>query len=183
MGKTVRRIVTGHDASGKSVFVEDGPPPQFEVRSNERVSYFELWNTGASPALIHAQEPVEPIARPIQLPPPPGGTIMRIIDVHPGNYRGMSPRPDGRSSAMHRTKTIDYAICLEGEIYAVLDDSETLMRAGDVLIQRGTDHAWENRSDADCRMLFILIDAEFDRELTSLLPNLNFAVTPPSLGK
>ena len=63
---------------------------------------------------------------------------------------------------MHRTETIDYAICLEGEIWLVLDDSEVLMRAGDVCVQRGTNHAWSNRSDAPCFMCFVLIDGTFD---------------------
>lgn len=183
MSRTVRRIVTGHDASGKSVFLEDGPPPQFNDRSNARVQFFELWSTEGSPAPIHAVEPREPNDRPLQLPPPPGGTIMRITDVHPGNYKNMAPRADGRQAVMHRTSTIDYAICLEGEIYAVLDDSETLMQAGDVLIQRGTDHAWENRSERDCRMLFILVDAAFTPEMQALLPEMTINVAPPSLAK
>ena len=60
----------------------------------------------------------------------------------------------------HQTDTLDYAICLEGEVWAVLDEGETLMKAGDVLIQRGTYHAWSNRGDKPCRMAFVLIDAE-----------------------
>lgn len=60
---------------------------------------------------------------------------------------------------MHVTRTIDYAIVLAGEIYAVLDEDETLMRAGDILVQRGTNHAWANRSDAPARIAFVLIDS------------------------
>lgn len=181
MTKTVRRIVTGHDNAGKSIFLEDGSSPQFNSANNARVTYFELWNTAGSPTPIHALEPKEPNDRPLQLPPPAQGTIIRIIDVHPGNHRNMAIRHDGRASAMHRTQTIDYAVVLEGEIYAVLDDSERLMRTGDVLIQRGTDHAWENRSDRSCRMLFVLIDAYFAPELSALLPNVHLNVAPPSL--
>jgi quercetin dioxygenase-like cupin family protein len=181
MKKPPRRLVTGHDASGKSVFLEDGPPPQFNSASNARVTYYELWNTEGSPAIIHTVEPKEPNDRPLQLPPPPNGTIMRIVDVHPGNAKNMVRREDGRSSAMHRTRTIDYAIVLDGEIYAVLDEEERLMKPGDVLIQRGTDHAWENRSDQSCRMLFILIDAAFSDELKALVPNMLINIAPPSL--
>ena len=65
-----------------------------------------------------------------------------------------------RHGGFHATDTVDYAICLEGEVWAVLDEDETLMRAGDVLIQRGTYHAWDNRSDTIARMAFILIDAQ-----------------------
>lgn len=181
MNTAVRRIVTGHDATGKSVFLEDGPSPQSGSASNARVTYYELWNTTGSPTPIHAVEPVEPNDRPLQLPPPPQGTIIRIIDVHPGNYRNMASRPDGRPASMHRTSTIDYAVVLDGEIHAVLDDSERLMKTGDVLIQRGTDHAWENRSDRTCRMLFVLVDAVFSPELSALLPHLHLNVAPPSL--
>ena len=71
-----------------------------------------------------------------------------------------TPHRSARHPGFHATDTVDYAICLEGEVWVVLDEDETLMRPGDVLIQRGTYHAWSNRSDKICRMLFILIDAE-----------------------
>ena len=63
---------------------------------------------------------------------------------------------------MHKTETVDYAICLEGEIYLVLDDSEVLMKPGDLCVQRGTNHAWSNRSDGPCFMCFVLIDGTFE---------------------
>ena len=59
---------------------------------------------------------------------------------------------------MHKTRSVDYAIVIAGEIVAILDREETVMRAGDILVQRGTNHAWANRSDAPCRIAFILID-------------------------
>jgi uncharacterized cupin superfamily protein len=72
---------------------------------------------------------------------------------------------------MHRTRSIDYGIVLEGEIYLILDDSEVLLRTGDVVVQRGTDHAWENRSDRVARMAFILVDGAFSAELRQILPD------------
>ena len=57
---------------------------------------------------------------------------------------------------------IDYALCLEGEVYLVLDDSEVLLKAGDTVVQRGTNHAWSNRGDRDCKMLFVLVDGRFE---------------------
>jgi quercetin dioxygenase-like cupin family protein len=69
-----------------------------------------------------------------------------------------------RHAFMHRTETIDYGIVLEGEITRVLDEGETLVRAGDIVIQRGTNHAWANRSGRNCRIVFILIDGKFDEE-------------------
>jgi len=68
-----------------------------------------------------------------------------------------------RHAFMHRTDTVDYGICLEGEMTMVLDDSEVVMHKGDVCIQRGTNHAWANRSDKPCIMAFILIDGEGKR--------------------
>lgn len=66
---------------------------------------------------------------------------------------------------MHRTETVDYAVVLQGELTMLLDDSEVTLRAGDVAIQRGTNHAWVNRSDTKCRVLFVLIDGRFDPDL------------------
>jgi len=146
-----RRVVTGHDQRGRSVVVADGPAPtRHEVPG---ATFHELWNTTAAPAPITPREPREPTERPVVVPPDPNGTIVRIVDLAP---RSRSP--------MHRTETIDYGLVLEGEVTLVLDDgSETLLRAGDVVIQRGTDHAWVNPTDEGARMLFVLVDGVFDR--------------------
>ena len=90
--------------------------------------------------------------------------MIRIIDFAPAGA-------GGARSPMHRTKTIDYGIVLEGEIVLILSDSEVVLKAGDVVVQRGTDHAWENRSARPAKMAFILIDAEFDDELSAILGN------------
>ena len=101
-----------------------------------------------------------------------GGTVIRVTDIAPDTVRPynpenlrrrgckITPERSKRHPGFHATDTVDYAICLEGEVWAVLDEDETLMRAGDVLIQRGTYHAWSNRGDRVCRMLFILVDAD-----------------------
>jgi len=180
----IRRIVTGHDENGKSVILSDGDAPQFNSTSNERVRYFEIWNTEGSPTPITAAPEKEPNDRPLILPPPENGTIIRIIDVFPGNHEKMKKRADGQSSGMHRTKTIDYGMVLEGEIYMLVDDGEErLMKPGDICIQRGTDHAWQNRSDKPCRLMFVLIDGEFDENLTSKLPGMELNVEAPSLNQ
>ena len=156
MPPTVRRVVTGHDAQGKSIIVSDGPAPQF----HERPIFAEIWNTAGSPARINALERHEPNDRPLQLGPPPNGSIIRMVEM-----------PPGHRSVMHRTRTIDYGIVLQGEVYLVLEDSETLLHPGDVVIQRGTNHTWDNRSEQPARMVFILIDAEFDPELKAAVPD------------
>ena len=147
-----RRVVTGHDSHGKSVVLSDGPVPR--SHENEFAIFHELWNTKAMPAPVAPTEP-EPTERPLITPPDPNGTFVRITVIKPGE---LSPK--------HRTQSIDYGIVLEGEIWLLLDDgSETRLGPGDVAIQRGTDHAWENRSDAPARIVFILVDGAFTDEL------------------
>jgi quercetin dioxygenase-like cupin family protein len=147
-----RRVVTGHDSHGKSVVLSDGPVPR--SHENEFAIFHELWNTKAMPAPVAPTEP-EPTERPLITPPDPNGTIVRITVIKPGER-----------SPMHRTQSIDYGIVLEGEIWLLLDDgSETRLGPGDVAIQRGTDHAWENRSDAPAMIVFILVDGAFTDEL------------------
>lgn len=168
--KQVRRIVTGHDPEGKSVFVEIGPAPQLHHRTGGKVRFHELWNTGTVPCPIAPVES-EPNQRlPLRIPPDTGGTIIRILDIHPGHLEQIAPRTDGRHPGMHRTETIDYGILLEGELTMLLDDSEVDLLPGDVVIQRGTNHAWENRSDTVvARIAFVLIDGRFTGSLAEQL--------------
>ena len=116
--------------------------------------------------------------RPIKLQPPERGNVFRIVDIPPDTLRfgdNVDQSPDtsavagddayaagagSRHPGFHKTRSVDYAIILDGEIVAMMDVGETVMRAGDVLIQRGTNHAWSNRTDKACRIAFVLIDAE-----------------------
>lgn len=164
----MRRVVTGHDERGKAVFVADGPPPHI-LRRPTTVEFVELWNTPATPAPI-AGPLTEPTSAQLTVGPPALGTRFRINVLPPGHTRHWPARPDGRHPGLHRTRSIDYGIVLEGELWLILDDSETLLRQGDVVIQRGTIHAWENRTDRDVRMAFILIDGVYEPELQQLLP-------------
>ena len=106
-------------------------------------------------------------------PPPPAPPASGTATGELHDEEKAVPR---RHPLMHRTETIDYAICLEGEIWLVLDDSEVLMKAGDVCVQRGTNHAWSNRSDAPCFMCFVLIG---DAITPSPGPSRRKAVPPP----
>jgi uncharacterized cupin superfamily protein len=94
---------------------------------------------------------------------PVAGHLLRIIDIYP-------PKDGGKRTVMHRTKTLDYVVVIEGEVVLLLDDSEVTLKKSDVVVQRGTDHAWENRSDTVARMVFFHIDAEFSDELLAKLP-------------
>jgi mannose-6-phosphate isomerase-like protein (cupin superfamily) len=104
----------------------------------------------------------EPTERPFTIMPSTGH-LMRIIDIYP-------PRMGGQRTVMHRTRTLDYAVVIEGEIVLVLSDSEVVLGPGQVVVQRGTDHAWENRTDAVTRMAFFHIAGEFSEELLAALP-------------
>jgi mannose-6-phosphate isomerase-like protein (cupin superfamily) len=168
MVRQARRVVTGHDSQGKSIVLSDGPPPNVRDRGT-LVDFIEMWSTEEMPAPIRSTEP-EPTDGPLRIAPSAHGTRFRVNEFHPGHIKHLKPRADGRHPMMHRTQSIDYGIVLEGELYLILDDKEVLLRAGDVVIQRGTDHAWENRSDKIARMAFILIRGEFSEELRAKLP-------------
>jgi hypothetical protein len=168
MPKPARRIVTGHDDSGRSVVLLDGMPPNVRDKGTG-VDFIEIWNTSDSPASIRSREP-EPTDGPLRVPPPPAGTRIRLNDFYPGHIQKLPQRRDGRHRLMHRTRSIDYGIVLEGEIYMILDDGEVKLQAGDIVVQRGTDHGWENRSERVARMAFILVDGVFSDELRAKLP-------------
>jgi hypothetical protein len=168
MPRYARRVVTGHTPEGKSVVLSDGAPPNIRDRGTG-VDFIEIWNTSTVPTVVLADE-ADPTDGPLVTPPSPGGTKIRLNDFFPGHIDKLPPRADGRHKMMHRTESIDYGIVLEGQIWMILDDSEVLLETGDVVIQRGTDHAWENRSDQVCRMAFILVSGVFSPELRSTLP-------------
>jgi quercetin dioxygenase-like cupin family protein len=144
-----RRVVTGHDANGRSIVISDGQPPVLHDTPGGDALFVEVWRTDAMPAPIAAVES-EPTVRPVEIPPTANGTLVRLVEFQP---RSRSP--------MHRTETVDYGIVLEGELYLVLDDSEVRLEPGDVVVQRGTNHAWDNRSDRPARVAFVLVDGRF----------------------
>jgi len=189
MSGVVRRVVTGHDENGKGVVISDGPAPY--VHSTPiRPGYFstDIFRTFETPALIKTHQEETTLGPRRQLPTK-GGSVLRINHFTPepngnehmdvqaskalfeslGNAAGSSFEKNGRHPLMHRTETIDYAIILSGEITMLLDDSEVLLKTGDILIQCGTDHAWTNRSNAPCVVAFILIDGEYDETLCNLV--------------
>jgi mannose-6-phosphate isomerase-like protein (cupin superfamily) len=173
MSIPVRRIVTGHDADGKAIIIMDGPAPNQKTRSPGSPTSTLLWVNDETPADISYN--TDRADRTIGVPPPPAGAIMRIVDFPPipkGGAKidnatmlkemGIDSGPNAsaaRSPFMHRTRSIDYAVVISGEIDMLMDDTEVHMKAGDTLVQQGTNHAWENHSDENCRILFVLIDA------------------------
>jgi quercetin dioxygenase-like cupin family protein len=156
-----RRIVTGHDASGKSVILSDTPSPK--TTDIGTAAFHEVWVTEETPVQIPAAEP-EPTDRPIRVGPPANGVMIRFTDMAPG-----------AESPMHRTETLDVGVVLEGETWLLLDDgSETKVGPGDAVVQRGTNHAWANRSDRPVRMVFVLVDGTITDELRATAGPLEF---------
>jgi len=180
----VRRIVTGHDPDGRAIIQEDGPAPRVRRIGGEHGPlFFEVWNTRETPAAIDFDSG-EPAEDGIQLAPPRGGTRIRVLDIPPEDPSVAAISPEvatahfaevgaagasshtgagSRHAFMHRTETIDYGIVLEGEVTLIMDEGETVVRAGDIVVQRGTNHGWANRSGRHCRIAFILIDGRYER--------------------
>jgi naringenin degradation protein FdeH len=156
-----RRIVTGHDASGRSVILSDTPSPK--TTDIGTAAFHEIWVTEGMPVQIPADEP-EPTARPIRVPPPANGVMIRYTEMAPG-----------AQSPMHRTETLDVGIVLEGETWLLLDDgSETRVGPGDAVVQRATNHAWANRSDQPVRMVFVLVDGALSDDVRAAAGPLEF---------
>jgi mannose-6-phosphate isomerase-like protein (cupin superfamily) len=185
----IRRVVTGHDEKGRAVVISDGPAPS--VHANElEPDWFsvDIWRTHETPARIVAKAP-ESTEGPRRQMPTENGTVMRINSFPPESDRVRKMTPDdslrafealgnakaatrgkgGRHPMMHRTESVDYALILSGEIIMLLDDNEVVLKAGDIVVQCGTNHAWSNRSNAPCMIAFVLIDGKFDPQLEAKL--------------
>jgi quercetin dioxygenase-like cupin family protein len=146
----VRRVVTGHDDNGKAIVLIDGEATNTRTSASGNTSTL-MWCTDRTPADIALGTGAEDMgARKIGTPPPPNGSRFTVNDIAPG----------GKAGNMHRTETIDYVIVIAGEVEMDLDDSTVKLRAGDVMVQRGTNHAWVNRTSELARIAFVLIDAE-----------------------
>ena len=146
-----RRIVTKYDASEKATIWIDADATNHKF-PNEKITSTLMWSTDCTPTLLLSDE--DEGDRILGSAPPPGGSRFTMMEFQPGN-----------EATLHRTDTVDYVICLSGEIDMFLDDSRFVtLRAGEVLIQRGTNHAWANRSDKPCRLAVILLDALPKRE-------------------
>ena len=149
----IRRIVTGHDAGATAKVLIDGAATNWKSSSPGTVSTL-IWSTDATPADIAIGEAIaDGGARILGTAPPANGTRFAVIDFPPGN-----------SGRMHRTETTDYVVVIAGEIDMILNDSDlggstVHLKAGDVMVQRGTNHAWVNRGSGPARLAFVLIDA------------------------
>jgi Cupin domain len=173
---TTRRVVTGHTEAGLSTIVADGPSARiFDDLGQAGLIFEEIWHTTQTPALI---DPVQTEADEpkLLLSPPPNGVRIRVLEIPPETDETDDADIDAvfekvgaadaqvastRHRSFHRTETIDFGIVMSGEVELLLDEGETTVRAGDIVVQRGTNHGWANRTDTPCRIAFVLIDGLF----------------------
>jgi len=194
MAQQTRRVVTGHGANGKAVVLIDGAATNAKLRKATGLVSTLLWVTEESPADLSGS--ADKAAREIGVAPPPRGSIFRVVDFPPSVDFGAvdnaamlremgigAGQGDARHVTMHRTKSIDYAVVISGEIDMLLDDSEVHLKAGDVLVQRGTNHAWVNRAKENCRIAFVLIDAKEPAERSGVTYHRQEQIGPPQAAR
>jgi len=183
----IHRVVTGHDADGKAIVASDGALPSVvELQAIPGMIFHEVWETRGTPAPV--DNCVDPTVGPLMHQPPAQGTRIRFVDMPPdaqyltqgesqmkalfaevNDGEGLTVKDDSPHPMMHRSEAIDYGIVIDGEMTLVLDDSEVPLRPGSVVIQRGTNHAWANRSGKMCRMLFVQIDGRYEPSIAAAL--------------
>jgi hypothetical protein len=172
----MRRMVTGRDAPGRSVVISDGPTPNIFGPASDP-GLINFWATFQSPA--DYLDPADPAEGDIPLHPAPAGVTFRFFRVPPESQfahledavrREGAARyyakvgaagahvPDGRHPGFHRTESVDFIVLLEGEVTLMLDEDERTMKPFDVVIQRGTNHAWVNYGTTTALMLAVLVE-------------------------
>ena len=173
----MRRIVTGHNEDGRSIITIDGPPAR--SIGEDVGGLFELWNTDGN--IIDTKDNLDRADQDIILSPPTGGTKFRYFQINPtpegipieimqeiaadafekigaGHHRiDTSKHP-----AMHKTETIDYIILLKGDVTLILDEDEVTLKPHEVVVQRGTNHAWVNNGDEPALLIAVLIDSDLE---------------------
>lgn len=175
MGRKIRRVVTGHDEHGVAKVIRDDDATCILERPNRPgVTLTNLWQNDVTPAVMERHD--DPVEGPLILHPPKNGAVFRIVQFDPEDPETLAGL-DGRAAFaemgaganvvvgarhpfMHRTDSLDYAVILTGEIYMMMDEDEILLKAGDTVVQQGTNHAWSNRGTEPCQIAFILIDAK-----------------------
>ncbi len=174
MPMRTKRLVTGHDKNGKSCFIIDGEAKSaLTIEAMGGLTVTDFWETLDAPADNTGER--DNADRPVHLEPTPTGTIFRTVEFPPDSaWKAAADAKAGFAALgaenvtddthadpnMHKTDTIDYAMVVSGEIWAVLDTDERFMRPGDVLVQRGTNHAWANRTEKPCLVAFVQCGAK-----------------------
>ncbi|OSP54875.1 cupin domain-containing protein [Pseudoruegeria sp. SK021] len=176
-----RRVVTGHDKTGKAIIESDQVASQYLERpSRPGVRLTNFWLSDGTPAEYDG--PTETCEGPFVLHPPKSGSTFRCVEFLPEDPErlatldgaaafaemgaGANIVEGARHPFMHRTDSVDYAMVISGEITMMMDDEadDVLLKTGDVVIQRGTNHAWSNRGTEPCVMMFVLVDGVTRRD-------------------
>jgi mannose-6-phosphate isomerase-like protein (cupin superfamily) len=156
MVQKIRRFVTGHNAAGKAiVMIDDHAPNATEIKGWPGLGVTEVW--------VNDEMPV-------------AGTIFRVVEIPPENagtkidpdaafgHLGSTNKPSAKDSSkhptMHKTNSIDYLVVISGSMHMMMEEGEVELHAGDCIVQRGTNHAWVNRSGKPCLLAAVLIDAK-----------------------
>ena len=186
----IYRVVTGHDENGNSIIVENGPlKTVMDLEAVPGTKFHEVWSTSHTPAPIsHTRNGSNPgpcgvtscfnrysysLCR--DIPPDSeeflnqGHGKMKDMFSKVGDESASTVKDDSPHPLMHRTESIDYGIVIEGELTLIVDRDEVILKPGSVVVQRGTNHAWANRSGKMCRILFILVGGEYGDELAKVL--------------
>ena len=184
----IHRVVTGHNAQGQAIIAANGPlPTVVEIAAIPGTVFHEVWSTSGAPAPV--DNGADPTLGPLTLPPPKHGTRFRFVDIPPdteeflahgaqrmkdafsqiGDEAASTVKAQSPHPLMHRTESVDYGVVIEGEMTLVLDQGEVLLKPGSVVVQRGTNHAWANRSGKPCRMLFVLVDGCYEPTIAQAL--------------
>jgi len=183
----IHRVVTGHDSDGKAIVASNGPlPAVVELQAIPGMIFHEVWETQGMPVPVDNGD--DPSTGPTMHGPPKNGTRIRFVDLPPdtqylsdaersmkalfeevNNAEGLTTKADSPHPMMHRTEALDYGVVIDGELTLILDDSEVALKPGSVVVQRGTNHAWANRSGKACRMLFIQIDGQYAPSIAAAL--------------
>jgi mannose-6-phosphate isomerase-like protein (cupin superfamily) len=184
----IRRVVTGHHPDGKSVVAMDGEPPHIvSFPSVPGTYFFEIWKTHTMP--VPVDNGADPTLGPRRMGPTPNGCAVRIVQIAPekdvklpstvqemeqhfretGSPEAATSRLGAPHPLMHRTESVDFGILIDGELTLILDDSEVQLKPGDIVVQRGTNHAWSNRGATPCRIVFVLLDGSYSSEVKDAL--------------
>lgn len=183
----IHRVVTGHDTRGKSIISSNGPLSTIrEIVTIPGMVFHEVWEMSGTPLI--ADNGADPTNGPLAHQAPEDGHRVRFVDFPPDeSYLGdaeakmkalfrevndvgaLTVKADSPHPMMHRSEAIDYAVVIEGEMTLVLDDSEVELAPGSVVVQRGSNHAWANRSGKPSRMLFIQLSARYHPAIAEVL--------------
>jgi mannose-6-phosphate isomerase-like protein (cupin superfamily) len=183
----IHRVVTGHDRDGKAIVASNGPLSTIRaLESIPGMIFHEVWETRGAPAPV--DNCPDPTGGPLSHQAPKNGALMRFVDFPPdssylaqadarmkdlfkevNDVTALTVTPDSPHPMMHRSEALDYGIVIEGEMTLVLDDSEVLLKPGSVVVQRGTNHAWANRTGKVCRMLYVQINGQYEPSIAAAL--------------